>query len=37
MAMNLFNSGQKLTAQDLNNAFNSIAGIQNPSDAYNWT
>lgn len=36
MATNIFHSGQKLTAQDLNNALDGIAGIQNPSNDYKW-
>lgn len=32
-----FLPGQKLTAADLNNAFQQVAGVQNPSNDYQWT
>ena len=31
-----FQSGQRLTAKDLNDAFRSVDGVQNPSPDYNW-
>lgn len=33
---NLFHTGQKLTAKDLNNAIDSIGGLANPSNDYKW-
>lgn len=35
--MTQFTSGQKLTAKDLNEAFDSVAGPINPSKDYQWT
>ena len=37
MATNIFQSGQKLTAQKLNDAIDSVAGLINPSNDYQWT
>lgn len=36
MTNDRFYTGQTLTARDLNSAFQSIAGIRNPSDDYKW-
>ena len=35
--MTQFTTGQKLTAKDLNDAFDSVAGPINPSKDYQWT
>ena len=37
MATNIFQTGQKLTAQKLNDAIDSVAGLINPSNDYKWT
>lgn len=31
-----FQAGQKLTAADLNNAFQGVAGVQNPTSDMKW-
>ena len=34
--MTTFQTGQKLTAADLNNAFQGVAGVQNPTSDMKW-